>query len=269
MSNKNNQPPDKKFSLEQEMKKRKTQEILRSVETKRNQTGPLPSSSTETKRAQTGPLPSSTVKRPAQTGSLSSSSSGRATQTMRPAAPTESTGSTVKLTKAQRRILIGSASAILLLVLVLVLSGLVAASPTATEVAALPEVPNVNAGSVLGKLIDVGVPISEVQEAKPPDGFADIWVKAEQKRQFTVTRGQEKGRFILLSFANADDASDASFKAAFYKGYKDWGNLHLGNMLFLVSPGTPESLRSELASHITQILLVPAVPYYPTATRTS
>ncbi len=280
MSNSNNRPPDKKFSLEQEMKKRKTQEILRSVETKRT--------------TQTGPLQAPDAKRSTQSTSPAQPANPdikRASQTMRPATPPTSTGGVKRTTQTARvvqppaqsarpnpgistpaftlttlhkRLLIASVAGLVLVGVCLALSGLLANNASS----GVPNLPfqTTTASGVIQRFIDVGVPISDLKEAQPPSDFPDFWIKAQQKLQFSVTRGDNKGRFILLSYANNADASADAFKISFFKGYKDWRTIDLSNVVFLISPGTPSELTSEMSSHFDQFLLAPALQGYPTAT---
>lgn len=276
MPNDNKQPPDKKFSLEQEMKKRKTQEILRSVESKRGQTGPLTPPATDAKR-QTGPLnPPGGQARRTQTGPLTppaASNPARMSQPMKAASPTsDARRATLSipslnrgpLTVAQKRILIGGIAGLLLAALCAI-TGILLSNNTPEAAAGLPETPGMTASKVIEHFIDLGVPISDVQ-AVQTERELKVFNYARQRLEFRVTRGADTGRFYLLGFGSQTTANFTAFNLRADPTYKTWTRLQGGNILLLISPATADSLKSELSSHFTQFLLAPYIPFLPTAT---
>ncbi len=242
--------PRGKWSLQHEIKKRKTQELLRTLEAKQVRTAsPVP-------RRPTAPAPQpGTSPKPV---ARVIPASQRTTQVARVvSAPS-------RLTRRQRRLAV---IATICAVTICLLSGLVADSlpPAQPRLAPLPTTSVTN---LVGYLQQVGVPLGALQTFAVPN---DTW-GAKEEVQFDVYGGRvgrvtnDKGVFVVLRYDSLVRRSLDAFKAAFNPKFKSWKQMQVSNLLVLASPDTAEPLVAEIASHLTQYLIAPYRSFIPTAT---
>jgi hypothetical protein len=165
------------------------------------------------------------------------------------------------LTRQQKQRLIGIVAALLIIVVILMMA-LLAAQPTSIQAASLQPLPTVSASDTLARLKLVGLPISNVETA------ADVKFAAQGGIKFSIKQGNDKGQVIVLSYATLEKAHIAAFRLSVTEPYKRWKQITASNILMLVSPDTAVTLQQELASHMTQYLVAPYRSFLPTATAT-
>jgi hypothetical protein len=238
-----NQPP--KRTLAQEIKKRKTQAMLRDLETKRA------SSSART----TEPVQRLS---PAPTTPKCVAPAGFINQRIK---PTQTVPPQPKTRRARREQAILVVSGMLVL-LVCLGTAIAATSQPASPTPTFVPLPTTDAMNVIDYLRRVGVPVSNVQTMQVPN---EAW-NANQQIQFTVRRQNDTGHFIVLSYPSPAQASADAFRAANSERFKAWSRIQMANVLVLVSPDTVEGLRAAVASHLTQYLIAPYRSFIPTAT---
>jgi hypothetical protein len=271
----NNQPPDKKFSLRDEMKRRKTAELNREIaqrqQTKTQSAAPV------------GPAaqPLKPISKPAKPADRPSSGSvirpitppppdfRRTTvQAAVPDAVRVATKPFQNLTR-QQKITLTAVGAAALIVFVLVGSLVLAGSSSPSEPAGTPSTPTLQAmplsdvDSVIRYFKDVGVPILGL---RPYDlSTSQVW-HAKAGYQFTVQRGNDRGDFILLGYDTAKQAEADVFGVLEQAKYKKWNIQTLSNITLISPPETAASIQSEMLSHFQQYLFAPYRPYWPTST---
>jgi hypothetical protein len=231
-----------KRSLQQEIKKRKTQELLRTLEAK------PPSQPIAPKQTPTASAPQSNA-----TGERSTQATPinkRTTQI----APSIMPG----WTKRQKQVAV---AATILAITVCIFTGLIANGlPTAQP--PLKPLPRASVGNLLDYLESVNVPIDNLQTLSVPN---ETW-DAREEIQFSVNQNDGQGIFIVLSYDSPSKAIMDSFKVTFHQKFKTWKLMLVSNILLLASPETAQTLVAELASHVTQYLIAPYRSFIPTAT---
>jgi len=273
------------FSLQNEIKKRKTQEIQRTIESRKvaEARGEIPASSDPRRSTQTIRVVSDSSRATQTAKAVPSipdkSRSSQTTQITKYSFDSWSLSQTIDLnsranrsmrdanyptTGSRRSLMIGLGAGILA-ALVLVSSLVLAGSSNAHAVPPTPTLvplPLVSASDVSGYLKRNGVPILEMREL-PVD--RTIWY-ANQEVQFDVQRGENKGTFIFLSYPSDKWAVGDSLEAESLQKFKGWQVNAISNVLILTSPDAAPDIQSEMSSHLTSYLLSPYRSYLPTPT---
>jgi hypothetical protein len=281
MSDKDQKPDKSGFSLQNEIKKRKTQEVQRAIEQKRvtEARGEASPKADPRRTSQTsGVVPSAKdPKRTSQTTNAAPSADPRrATQTVRSVTDPRRTSQAISLEKRatqtisalanhSRRNLFIAAIATILVIVVLggsVLLAMNSSSNTVQPTSTPVPLRAVKANDVIDYLKKAGVPVLALREI-PVDRAS--WI-AEQEMQFDVQRGANKATFILLSYASRDWIITDSFKAIGNAKFKNWQMSIMSNVLLLSSPDAAPDIKTEISSHLTSYLLVPYRPFLPTPT---
>jgi hypothetical protein len=242
----NHQPP--RWSLAKEIKKRKTQEVLRAVESRHIQTArPLKLSRTTTQMS-IAREPQVIPKCITQTVLESK----RTTQVVRVV------GHAAHWTRRQKQI---AALGAILITSVCFITTLVATSQPISQTALSP-LPTTRTGDLIRYLRSVGVPIANLQTFTVPNA---MWSANEEVR-FDVQQWNGKGIFVVLSYDSPAQVGIDAFKATYDQKFKNWNLVQVSNALVLSSPDTVQSLSAEIASHVTQYLIAPYRSFIPTAT---
>ncbi len=250
-----------KFSLKKEIHKRKTQEIEQVIQARRTgQTGPLPPPPSTT------PPPARTtqttrVAPPAATGRADSARVTRETpRTSRSTQSLPAREGRLSLNRTQKLTLFGSS----ILIMVVCVGTLLLASrtPDTPPTVAWMPLPVSSAESALNYLKQVGFPVSSVKTLSVPN---ETW-NAQQAVQITTDNGDQKGRFLILSYESISQAGRDAFKSPGILPVRQWTSVQMSNVLLFISPDTAPALRSDIVSHLTQYLLVPYRSFLATAT---
>jgi hypothetical protein len=296
MSDKDKRSSDSGFSIQDEIKKRKTQEIQRAVEHKRPDLAPnplsqnKPASRTQTTSAVTSqpddkrstqlasrvPAARSTQTMPRSTQTMppAKSAQARVTQTLPnananaerfapSAARTTMTGQRKRLTQAE---IIGLA--VLLMLMVCMVTGLLAynvSRPNGDVTPTFESLPFVNAQDAVDRLQSVGVPMTNVLRI---DFRSQQWHAYEGLR-FSVQRGKDRADFLIFSYSNTRLANGDAFRARFDPKYRTWHSTTFSNILLLTAPKGSDTIRSEIENHMIHYLIAPYRPFLPTATPTT
>jgi hypothetical protein len=254
-----------KFSLKKEIHKRKTQEIEQVIQARRTgQTGQL------TPPSAPPPARATQTTKPALPAAPGRADSARATQqTPRPSPGTATSRRTqslparegrLALNRTQKLTLFGSSILIMVVCVgTLLLAG--RAPDTPPTITWMP-LPVSSAESALDYLKQVGFPISSVKTLSVPD---DTW-KAQQGVQISADNGDQKGRFLILSYESSSQAGHDAFLSPDKLPVRQWTSVQMANVLLFISPDTAPALRSDITSHLTQYLLAPYRSFLPTAT---
>jgi hypothetical protein len=259
-----------KFSLHEELKRRKTAELQSEIELRRIMQATQPEGFRRTMRA-TQRTQAAWPTRVTQGSEATIARKGMASNTVATrhsnliVVPLPDINDIVSarraLTRPQKQKLIGVAAGLLITVVILIMA-LLAAQPTSTQAAPLQPLPIVSASDTLAHLKLVGLPISNVEAA------TDEKFTAQDGLKFSVKRGNDKGQIIVLSYTTLEQADIASFRLSVNEPYKHWKQVLASNILILVSPDTAGRLQQEIASHMTQYLVAPYRNFLPTATPT-
>ena len=260
------------FSLQGEIKKRKTQEMQRAIDQQRV-TDPRRTSQT-TNAASTAPDP----RRASQTMPTVQPAAQPRRQTQTNAAvpdprrTSQVTGITKRVTQtaampvihSRRNLMIaGIATFLAVMVLggtfLLARSSVNTVSPTPTPMSVLP---TVSANDVVNYLRQANVPISNLRQL-PVDSAA--WLATEEI-QFDIQRSGGKATFLVLSYASPDRAISDDFRAKANAKFKDWQITPISNILVFTSPDAAPDIKTEMGSHLTSYLLAPYRPFLPTPT---
>lgn len=278
-----------KWSLPDEIKKRKTQEISRALDKRFTTDGSRPSQrfttplepprSEPTRPANRG---SQSMQAPPELGPLRSALTTRPAQRVTQTAPQlkplgQNVARTVpaskrttqvfeaitgeapaRWTKRQRQTALVAA---LVIVSICLLTSLIATRLPAAQ-ATLRPLPVTNAENVASYLKAVGLPLMDLREFAGPDG---TW-GARQIVQFETRRLGDKGTFIILSYDRASQAGPDIFRATSHPVFKAWKLTAISNILVLASPKTPPLLIQEINSHLTRYLIAPYRSFIPTTT---
>jgi len=233
------QQPEK-FSLNQEIKKRKTQEMLRVIET-RQTTRPSASRSSVSLQSATA---TAQVIEPKRTPAVATPA--RSAQTLSVSKPS--------YPRRQQELAIIGISALLIVAVCLGTAFLVRQAseilPTITVVPLLAA----SAQESVNSLVAAEIPVSNLRSLTVPDA---AW-NAQQGVQFDVLTGNDKGVFILLSYASPAQASIDLFRTSHAPRFKTWRTAQIANILLLSSPDTKQQLSTQVATHLTQMLVAPA-----------
>src|SRR4051812_39285798 len=203
------EPPRR--SLKDEIQKRKTQEMLRAIESKTTQTAPPRG---------TGPLSLDTPPK-RQTGSLAGAEPKRTTQTIvtPPARPIW----------ASRKALIAVAAALLTSVVcisTLALTATTATPPTSTL--ATPIVlPKVRALEAVNYLKRAGMPVTGLRAFPMP---GNIW-QASEELQFNVEHDNSKGIFVILSYDTTGRLAGDVMTVLSRPNFQNWTYTTISNLL--------------------------------------
>jgi hypothetical protein len=240
--------PPPEWSLKHEIKKRKTQEVLRAVEARQVQT-PRPLK-----------LPETTAQVP--TRQEPQIKPKRITQTLPEGKRTTQIAGVVSYstgwTKRQRQTGI---IATILVIAACLLTTLVATSQPILHPTLSP-LPIESTGNLVGYLRDVGVPVANLRTLSVPSA---MW-NAKEEIQFDVLRWDGKGVFVILSYDSPAQAGIDAFKATYHQKFKTWNLMQISNVLVLTSPDTGQPLSAEIASHLTQYLVAPYRSFIPSTT---
>ena len=120
-----------------------------------------------------------------------------------------------------------------------------------------------NVDSVLQRFKDVKEPLTEIQPYDVTN--SQVW-NATSGYQFNIRRGADKGSFILLGYASAQQVSDDLSTMLGAGTFKNWQVNFDGNILLLASTDTTKNLYTEMFSHMKSYLLAPYLSFWPTAT---
>ncbi len=240
-----------KFKLKDELQKRKTQETRRTMV------------ADQVKRAQGGSPPRSDAKRTAQTAPLVPSKPSVIKPLARSSRQAPSPPSYQSITRNQKiwlTVVIAGA----LVILVGMASISLASSHAAVALSPTPwSAPqNVDMASVLAYLAQVGLPPTNVRQYDPT---SNRW-HAQDEREFDLVQGTNKADVIVLTYPSRDKAIPDTFGMSKSAKFKDWHWMTLANVTVLVSPDTEAGLRNEIFGHITQFIMAPNHPLWPTAT---
>lgn len=131
--------------------------------------------------------------------------------------------------------------------------------------ATMAPIPTVSAGNLFNYLLTVKLPISNLRSLPVPN---TDW-KGQQGIEFDVQQGNEKGTFIVVSYASQGDLAADSVKAQLNPRYKTWRISQVSNLLMLIAPDTSPMILDMVGSHLSQFALAPYRSYIPTATPTT
>ncbi len=269
---------DKKdFSLHDQIKKRKTQEILRGIEAQKviRATGthpsvegepaipasPLTSLSTGSQSQQPTSSRSGDPRRTTQVAALPSAA--RQTHQIKVISSWAGTPH-MTLSRRQRQRLI----AVIATVLIMSICGVVALTaanlPPQANMPTYAALPTANAEQVLSYLKDVGLHLANVTRLNAPD---DPW-HAQEQINFVATIGTASGHFTLLTYYTHAAQNKDYGTLMLDPRYKSWSFVERANVLLLIPTKAPASLTTALASHLTSLLEAPYYTYLPTPTST-
>lgn len=289
---------ESKWSLPDEIKKRKTQDLARQIEIRSGGTQPLrlPGQHPPTKPSTT-PLNDSGLKPLDPNVARTTPSTKRTTQTLRealsdpsriapPPPPVEpalkpltphaahtvpSSARTSQMlaavtgdlpqhwTRKQKRIAL---SAVALILGICLLTSLLATRPLAVQPPPLKPLPTANTASVVAYLKAVRLPFTDFRTFSVPDS---TW-NAREMVQFEIQRFSERGTFLVLSYDTTAHAGVDAFRAGYHPKYSTWKLIQMNNILLLAAPKSSNLLLNEIASHLNQFLIAPYRSYIPTAT---
>ncbi len=227
------------WSLKKEIKKRKTQTILRALEAREVQTPLLhesfriPARLTPTPADLTPPRPLSPI----------TPASRRATQAKRATRPS------VGWTYRQKRTAI---LATILIVTVCLITASVAVSLPSSQ-SGLPPLPTTSTGDFIHYLGAAGFPVTNLRAFTVPNAE---W-NAQEEIQFEVHREGEMGLFVVLSYASPAQAGLDAFKASYDHKFQQWDVIQISNILLLTSPETSGTLNAGIAEGLAQYLVLP------------
>jgi hypothetical protein len=259
---------ENKPSLQDQIKKRKQEEIRRTIEAKQVEKAKGPGDATESKRSsQTAPSPAR------QTGSarpVQSASPKRTTQ-IAPAIAEAARAPFRSMSGRQKTTLI-AAGAALMIVFVCVGTFLIASNATSTNAdtptPTLMPIGMSSADALLQHLKDVGM---DVNEQKPYDLISSkVWT-AQQAYTFAVKNDGKQASFLILSFDTGGHAAENMFKIMGTEKYRTWKTNNIANVVMLASPDSGAQIVSDVYSHMTTFLYAPYRPWSsvtppPTAT---
>lgn len=234
----NKQP---KWSLQQQIKQRKTDELRRTIEAKQVL---HPSTQRNVSAEPAAPRRRSTPPSTKQPVTI-------------PTATHRSAERTLGWTK--RRLGIVSVAAGLMLVVCLLTSLLAVRAPGSSEVAALP---TTTANKAVNYLTEIGLPVTHVQPLSVPN---ENW-NAKEEIQFNVGQASNSDVFVVLSYDSPAQAGVDGFRATYHRKFKQWNVIQISNLLLLSSPRTALPISDSVASHLTYYLITPYRGYMPTAT---
>jgi hypothetical protein len=240
-----NSPPN--WSLGKVIKKRKTQTTLRAIGSKTVQSPEL-TSRPEPVLSDAVPPPTSL---PASRMIDSKSAYKRTTQVSAVV-----TGAS-RWTQPQKRIAVAAACVIVVLCTLVVL--LVSSQLPGQQ--ALTPLPVADTVNVIRYLKEAGVPIADVKTFAVPNA---MW-NAREEIQFVISRRNEKGTFVMLTYVSSAEAGIDAFKATYHPKFARWKLIQISNLLVLSSPETNSLLSSELANHLNRYLVAPYRSFVPTA----
>ncbi len=262
------------FSLQGEIKKRKTQEIQRVIEDKRIAAArgavlPKHDAPQTTQARDVGPSQADTTKRATQVSRAVSTSPDRPARARTTSQSVTSDKRATQIHPLPRRRLKQSqkiyaiVSVATLLIMMVCASTLIVASNTSVQpTATLLPLPIMSANEVVAYLKKSGIPIINAQEYAVPN---ESW-QAHQEIQFDVYRGAAKGTFIVLSYPSSESKVPDIFRAGYSGKFREWKLIEASNILILISPETSQDLKNDMGSHITQLLLAPYRPFLSTTT---
>jgi hypothetical protein len=211
------------FSLQKEIQKRKSQEMPPVIDPKRTSQAAIPVRKTQT-------------------------------ATILPAASVSVSGELVDIIQRlnpKQRLLIGAVAAILLLTCVGV--SLMAALPVPSAATPTPQpLPSVKASDVIAFLMKEGVTLSSVKEMPVEKTWA-----ADQEIQFNLQSGNDKGTFLVMSYATPEKKVPDMFKVSSHAKYKTWQVTSASNIVLLAAPGTSDQLKAAMEAHLAKYLVVP------------
>src|SRR5579859_5008867 len=283
MSNSYEKPHKPEGSIKQAIAKRKTQEILRTIEDKKIAEAHGDSTTGDFKRHRQSLPVTRTADRTSKThssaGDLPRSADPRRTTQIRPnsADPRRTTrvaaainpeypsvlSPIYSLSRSQKRLLIAGIASMLCLIVCLVTFLAITNQPaSAAPLSMLPPLPVVSAADVIAQLKKVHEPIVAEQ------GFSaatNLWL-ARDEIQFNVLRGDKKGTFIVMSYSSPADKGPDLFRLSLDSKFVGWDHTSLANITLLISPDSAPEIRNEIESHIKQFLLAPYRPFLATAT---
>ncbi len=240
-----------RWSVGREVKKRKTQEILRIIEAKQVQTvRPLrPVASVVLPGKRLSQPPARFVRTRPETPSIAAR------------AATAVLVSTHRWTRRQRTV--ASIAAILTIVMCMATTLVAVRQPTLST--ALPPLPTVQATDVIGYLRRAGVPVTNVRRFSGNNG---IWT-AKQELEFHVQNWDTNSVFLVLSYDSAAQAGVDAFTASLHRNFKHWNLIQISSVLLLAAPGAAPTVSAEIANHLTQYIVAPYRSFIPTATPSS
>jgi hypothetical protein len=235
-----------KWSLQREIQKRKTEDLLRTIEARR---GPL-----------TLYQPTISVS-PAESRAVAPRMEPKKAKSARPVKER-----TVEARRAARRmfspaphhILIAAVVSTLALIIMLV----IVLNDQRPSLAFEP-IPAVRAEDTIAYLQKIGVPFTSLRTFTVPNATWD----ARDEIEFEVRRGSIKGVFVVLSYNSPGEAGIDAFKATYHQKFSKWGLQQIANILLLSSPDTVPVLSTEMGSHLTQYLVAPYRSFIPIATQ--
>jgi hypothetical protein len=244
----NNQ--DKSFSLQEQIRKRKSQEITRTVETKL----------LDSIRGKGEQIPTK-ISVPTPESLQISQPESLPQQRRASNSPIQRKSPTLSF--RQKRLIIGMAAGLAILLvcaftLVVSLSG---QQPARAAIEALPSLPLKDTLQVVDYLKAVGVNVSNVQELTAGDSW-----QANRLLQIEVTVDGKPGVFLLLSYDSQSKAVADTFRARGSKQYSKWMLRNLSNINVLASPKTPVEIQQMVFSHLTSYIVAPYRSFLPTPT---
>ncbi|MCC7450105.1 MAG: hypothetical protein IT324_21995 [Anaerolineae bacterium] len=287
---------DPKWSLPDELKKRKTQDLARQIEIRSGGTAPLrlPDQQPPAK-PQTGPLNHPTLKPLDPNTARTMPSSKRETQTLRaalsdpsriPAPPAEPvlkplprnaaptipasartsqmlavvTGDVPERWSRKQKRTAGIALALILGVCLF--TSILASRSTAIRQQTFKPLPTAYTASVVAYLKAMRMPFADFRTFAVPDA---MW-KAREMVQFEILHDGHRGTFLVMSYDTIAQAGADAFRASFDRKYGTWKLIQINNVLLLAAPRSSEMLTSEIASHLNQFLIAPYRSFIPTST---
>ncbi len=275
---------DSNWSLPDEIKKRKTQELIRQLEAKQTRFLQPTRSHDSAPAPQLKPLDRKTAK--TTPASLRTTLSMRAMQQptptnandtvkLKPLASTAKTIPAAKHTSQVLEVVTGEAPArwtkrqrrtaliavVASLAVCLFTSILAVRLPTAQALILKP-LPPAYAASVVGYLKAMGLPFTDLRT------FAIVGTSwnAREIVQFDIQRSGDQGTYLALSYDSAAKAGADAFRATLHPKFKTWKLTQINNILILAAPNASPSLTFEITNHLTQYLIAPYRSFIPTAT---
>ncbi len=238
-----------KFSLKENIQKRKTQEIQRTILDQQ-----IAKARGDSAMPPAKPAPPVRPQRPAKRASQELQSDKRATLV----------ASSVRANRQRDRVrlIVGIAAT---LVLFTCAASLVLASNSASIPLPTPTfvpLPNVTAMNIVDYLGKVGLSAANLRQYDPQ---TDAW-RAMEELEFNLQRGADKVEVIALSYPTSAAKMPDVFRAHSSSKFKTWQMLTVANMILLISPDSSPGLSQDLTSHVMQFTLAPYRSFWPTAT---
>lgn len=193
----------------------------------------------------------------------------RATQVMRAATERRGIIAWIDSLDSRERTIVGLCTLLAALLVIggaLLLSG---GEPTPAYSPTLQPLPRSNVARVIDYLMQVGLQPRMLHQS--PN--MKMTLAATQAIQFEIVRGapgenEETATVILLGYDDVSQIGGDRIFLSHFGDYKDWTKATFANVIVLFAPDSAQSIRSEVSSHLLQLLVAPYRDFLPTATPT-